>query len=63
VQGAYSRDLLDKHGQKLFIKAENANVQELLTLNRIEEAVNKVIGLKLKAKFLSQPSAPSSSYH
>lgn len=50
VYSTYNRDLLEKHGQKLFMKAENSNFQEVLTLNRVDEALQKVFTLKLKAK-------------
>lgn len=44
---SYTRELLEKQKQN---RAENANVQEILTLNRIDDAVNRTIALKLKAK-------------
>jgi hypothetical protein len=44
---SYTKELLEKQKS---MRAENANVQELLTLNRIDDALNRAIGLRLKAK-------------
>ncbi len=50
IQKTYNRDLLEKQGQKLFNKSENSNIQEVITLNRIDENISKVQTLKLLAK-------------
>ena len=47
LQKTYERDLL-KQPLKLFNKIENSNVQAVLTLNRIDEALNRTIRLKLQ---------------
>ena len=50
VTVSYNRELLEKQGSKHFVKSENQNVQEILALNRIDDAINRAIALKLKAK-------------
>ncbi len=50
VQEAYTKELLEKQGHKQFLKVENANFNEVLTLNRVDEALAKVFTLKLKSK-------------
>ncbi len=50
VQQTYTRELLEKQGKNQFSKVENANINEVLTLNRLDEALKKVFMLKLRAK-------------
>ena len=47
LQKTYERDLL-RQPIKLYNKIENSNVQMVLTLNKVDEAINKAIRLKLK---------------
>lgn len=50
VQQAYTKELLEKQGKNMFLKVENANFNEVLTLSRMDEALKKVFMLKLRAK-------------
>jgi hypothetical protein len=50
VQQAYTKELLEKQGKNQFLKVENANFNEVLTLSRMDEALKKVFMLKLRAK-------------
>ncbi len=50
MQQAYTKELLEKQGKNMFLKVENANFNEVLTLSRMDEALKKVFMLKLRAK-------------
>ena len=50
MQQAYTKELLEKQGKNQFLKVENANFNEVLTLSRMDEALKKVFMLKLRAK-------------
>ena len=59
VQQAYTKELLEKQGKNMFLKVENANFNEVLTLSRMDEALKKVFMLKLRAKQNAQQVAVS----